>query len=350
MKTTRHAPRVNPPPTNGSLSAHVLQRMVDFVGRQGHDVDALCRSAGVDAGALRQPDARVSYAVSMRLCERALAVTGDDQFGLHLARGVGESLTRDPGTLLLMACATVRSALEAMVRVQRFWGDGPRSALVPVAGGACVRYELPGAIGALRRHSDECALAEMLIGMRHLTTRAVTPRAVRFRHGAPADTREHEALFGCAPTFDAPHTELELDDATLDLALPHAHATYRAVFEAQVESAMAKLPGDSAMVHAVRDVARAMLAVGCSLAGTARSLGVSTRTMQRRLRAEGTSFEAVLDDLRREVSMTLLARDVPAGEVALHVGYAEPSAFHHAFKRWTGTTSARARAARRDRT
>ena len=66
-------------------------------------------------------------------------------------------------------------------------------------------------------------MAEIAVGARALTAREVTPRAVRFRHAAPADTSEHASLFGCAPEFGAPHTEIQLDDAVLDAPLPHAN-------------------------------------------------------------------------------------------------------------------------------
>jgi AraC-like DNA-binding protein len=85
-------------------------------------------------------------------------------------------------------------------------------------------------------------------------------------------------------------------------------------------------------------VRAALASGGCTLAGTARGLGVSTRTMQRRLAAEGTSFAAVVDALRRELACTYLDRRVPIPEIAALLGYADGTAFHHAFRRWTGST------------
>lgn len=335
-------------PAAGAISGRVLLRLVDFVARGGHDPDALCRAAGLRRAALAEPGARVPYALAERLGARAVAATGDPNLGLHLALGLGEAVPHDAGALLLMASPTVRAALERMVRYQNYWGDGPRSALAPAPGGLAVRYGHPWSDGALRRHADECAAAEILVGMRLLAERDVAPRAVRFRHRAPLDTREHEALFRCPVRFGEEHTELELDDATLDLPLPHANPAYSAIFQAQVEQSLAALNRDDSMGGAVRAAVRSTLASGaCTLAATARSLGVSARTMQRRLRAEGTSFAEVVDGLRREAAEGLLDGELPLGEIAARLGYAEPSAFHHAFKRWTGTTPEQARAARR---
>jgi AraC-like DNA-binding protein len=334
---------------SGSISTRVVARIVDFVARRGHDPEAFCRRAGVAHATLRDPNARVPYAVAFAIGEHAADLLDDDHFGLHLAQDVGAAFTFDAGALMLMASASVRAGLERMARLQRYWGDGERTKLVHVRGGMLVRYVAPGAQATVRRHSDECALGEIVVGLRVLTGHdATAPRAVRFRHAAPKDTREHRALFRCPIAFDQDHTEVELADATLDLPLPQANAAYCSIFEAQVERALASLEAAApkGTPDDVRRAAQAMLAGGeCSLAGTARVLGVSPRTLQRRLAEQGTTFGAIVDAVRRELALEYLARPLAVAEIAFLLGYAEPSAFHHAFKRWTGKTPEQARAA-----
>jgi AraC-like DNA-binding protein len=231
-----------------------------------------------------------------------------------------------------------------MERYQRYWGDGERSKLVPVRGGMVVRFALPGLSTRSRRHSDECALAEIAIGVRVLSAQDVAPRAVRFRHEAPRDVREHEALFRCPIAFGAAHTEIEFDDAALDTTMQHANEAYRAIFEQQVERALARLPRESGTAESVRAAAHAALAGGqCTVAGTARALGLSVRTMQRRLRADGTSFDEIVDALRREMADACLDKRLTVPEIAWMLGYADASAFHHAFKRWNGKSPEQAR-------
>lgn len=332
----------------GAIAGAVLLRLVDLVARRGHDADALCRAAGLRPGALREPHARVPYGVVDRLCERAVALLGDADLGLQLAQTLAPAVPDDPGALMLMASPTLRGAFERMVRHQRYWGDGPRSALVAAPGGLTVRYALPGARGALRRHADECALAEFVVGARAMSGRDLSPRAVSFRHEEPADARAHRALFRCPIAFGAAHAGVTFDDDDLDRPLPHASEVYRAVFEAQVERAIAALPRDESLSAAVRAVVAPALAGGrWSLDQTARALGVSARTMQRRLREEGATFAEVVDGVRREAAARYLDEGASLAEVAARLGYAEPSAFHHAYKRWTGTTPEQARAVRR---
>ena len=76
-----------------------------------------------------------------------------------------------------------------------------------------------------------------------------------------------------------------------------------------------------------------------SAAHVARTVGVSVRTLTRRLDEERTSFRAILDRVRADAAATLLRdRAVGIGEIAFFLGYSEPAAFHRSFKRWTGKT------------
>ncbi|MDB4973409.1 MAG: AraC family transcriptional regulator [Myxococcaceae bacterium] len=326
---------------SGSISARMLLRAVELCRRRGHDVSSLAQAAGIDPKLLADPEARIPYALGADLSERVLALTADENFGLHLAQDVEDSANFDAGVLLLMASASVRAALERMVLVQRYWGDGPRLTFQVHDGGATLCYLLPGARGAYARHADECMMAELVLGIRKLTGKPLSPTWVRFRHRAPRNLGEHEALFHCELGFAAAHTEVAFDDAVLDTPMHDANAAFCAIFEQQVQRALARLPETCSASADVRSAVHAALASGqCTLAGTASRLGVSTRTLQRRLQHEGTSFAGLIDALRRELASAYLARGLPIAEVASLLGYADGTAFHHAFRRWNGVSPA----------
>jgi AraC-like DNA-binding protein len=332
----------------GTISSRVIVRVIDYVAARGHEPESLCRSVGVSLTELRDPDARLPYPLAERLAMHAAEVAGDPNIGLHLAHDVRDPRIFDAGLLLMMASPTLAASFDLMQRYQRLWADGERVALQPTPAGLLARFTAQGSPGEFQRQCDESAMAEMVIGARMLTGCELAPLRVAFRHAAPPETREHAELFRCSPEWGARYTELELAREDLERTLPHASETYRAIFQEQVECALARLPAPSGGVtESVRAAARAALTSGdCSLASTARALGTSARTLQRRLQAEGTSFAELVDALRCELAKLYLDRRVPVAEIAWLLGYAEASAFHHAFKRWTGSTPEQLRAAR----
>jgi AraC-like DNA-binding protein len=332
-------PRATP---TGTIAAHVVLRIVAFCQRRGHDPAQLCANAGSSLEYLSQPDARVPYAVVARLGELALLLTGDEDFGLNLARDVEKMENFDTGVLLLMASPTVGAALERFAANKRYWGDGDRSTLARIPGGIALRYLFEGAGGEVARHSNECALAELTLGVRVLSGQPLRPLVVRFAHRRPRKTTEHEKLFACPIEFGAELTEIVFDDETLQTPMQHANQTFLTVFEKQMEAALARLPKQIGTSDAVRAAARAALAGGnCTLPDTARTLAMSVRTLQRRLKDEGTSFVEVIDALRREMAVAYLQRQMPIPDIAEVLGYADATAFHHAFRRWTGHSPAR---------
>jgi AraC-like DNA-binding protein len=332
---------VTVPSATETLSARVLLRVVEFCRRRGHDGNELCRRAGLSLEQLG-PETRIPYAAVARLSLLALELTGDPDFGLHLAEDVGETRDYDPGLLALMASPTVGAALERLRVMQRYWGDGARASFHSAPSGLVICYRLLGAEGEYARHADECALAELALGVRVVSERPLCARVVRFRHRTPASTQAHRRLFACPIEFGAPETQIEFSREVLETPLPHANPTYLANFERQVAATLSRLPDLATASASVREACRTRLATGgCTVATTARLLGSSARTLQRRLRAEGTSFARVLDELRHELALEELARQTPLAEIAARLGYADVSAFHHAFRRWTGSSPAR---------
>ena len=255
----------------GVIAGRIVVRVAEFAAARGHDPEPMCRSVGLSMAALRAPDAWVSYAVAERLGMLAAELVGDPNFGLHLAQDVRDPGHFDAGLLLMMASPSLGASLERVQHYQRYWAEGERFTLHPLADGTCVRFMLPHATGDYQRHSDECAMAEIVLGARMLTGRELVPRVVRFRHPAPADLREHAELFRCPLEFDTRHAELELDREALEIAVANSERRTARSRVQQVERALASLPAASGLTPHVRAAAQAALSSGdCSVGATAR--------------------------------------------------------------------------------
>jgi AraC-like DNA-binding protein len=202
------------------------------------------------------------------------------------------------------------------------------------------------------RHAAEFTLAALLVISRQLSGQPLAVGEVAFSHPAPAAATVAllAAVFGTTPRFGAPANALELDRAELERPLPAADATLSRIIERHAEALLAARPEPrAAMGQRVRHALVGLLGQGdgereVSLAAIARRLGTSERSLQRHLADEGITFDALYEELRRELAVRYLAdRSMAIAEVAYLLGYSEPSAFHRAFKRWTGATPAEAR-------
>lgn len=163
--------------------------------------------------------------------------------------------------------------------------------------------------------------------------------ALEFRFAEPPVADQYEATFGLRPRFGRPANVATFDASYLDSPLPLANAHTVAMCEAQCREIVARRRARSGTAHEVRELLTRLGALGSPMPSVARELNLSTRTLRRRLEEEGTSFRALLDEVREALAEELLTKGaIPVEDVAVRLGYAEASSFIHAFKRWKGVT------------
>ncbi len=325
----------------------MARQALSVAAEHGVPVEALCLEVGLPLAHLEDPELRIPYAVLDTLLERAVALTGDDDLGLHLAR-LPVVDPDDAASLVILTSANLRESMERGCRFQRVWGDGERFRVEETERGVRMRFTPPGPWRPAHRHLAELALVQFATGVRVLTGAEVFPLQVRFVHPAPADTREHEELLSCPLTFGAPHNDIEFSHEDAARPFIHADALVNAVFQRQAQQALERLPVTAAMADRVREQVRRTLAGGdFSFEAVARALHLPPRTLQRRLAEEGRSYVTLLEELRRELSEDYLRRRLSIAEVSFLLGYGDPNTFHRAFKRWWGMSP---EAFRRERT
>jgi AraC-like DNA-binding protein len=167
----------------------------------------------------------------------------------------------------------------------------------------------------------------------------MAPIRVAFEHAPPADVREHRRIFACPVTFGADRNEMVFPAAALDL--PHARPdpALFALLERYAKGLIDRLPGATTLSARVAEALVPRLPGTPTVETVARALRLSARSLQRYLKEEGTTFATVHDGVRRRHSeVALRDRRRSIAEVARSMGFADQSAFHKAFVRWTGMT------------
>jgi AraC-like DNA-binding protein len=188
-------------------------------------------------------------------------------------------------------------------------------------------------------------LALSLLQGRRAIGEEFAPQAVCFTHARPLQVSEHERIFRAPVYYGCPRNELLLDRALLLRAQRHAEPRLVAMLDRQLGGLLSALPENRSLQDAVRRCMTDELPEGePAMAAIAAKLHMSSRSLQRRLQSEGTSFAQVLLDLRRDLALRYL-RDERIGiaEVGFLLGFLDVAAFQRAFKRWTGTTPAQYR-------
>jgi AraC-like DNA-binding protein len=317
-----HRSGIAPAPTVCAQVAAALARALHEAG-----VAATALDGAIAAGHTRVPARVVAEAWTA-----GEASSGDPMFGIHLAEGAAAG-TFGPLELAARAAPTLGEALHELVARFAVVADGCELVLEDAED---VRIAL-SADGHVR-HAVEFLFARIVSRSREIARASFAPKTVSFAHAAPRVRDDVEAFFRCPVVFAAARSEIVIARADLAIPFTTADALVRAVLASASEHLEVRTP----LVQRVYAAASAALERGeASIGVVARAVGVSSRTLQRRLADDGTTFEALLDRLRRERALVLvLDASSSIDEIADAVGFAERSAFHRAFRRWTGTTPA----------
>ncbi len=297
-------------------------------------------AAGLRFEDLGNADLRISHARLVRLVGEALRGAGDPDFGLHMAELTLQAPLPSVLGQALFASATIGEGLRRLLRFLHLYhgeamlwleedGDGVRLCHTPDPG-------TPEVTRAL----SERAFAAVFLSARRQAGAGFTLREVTFAHAAPPSVTEHARIFEAPVRFGQPVEALVFDRAHLDLPCFGADPELVAVLDAHLVS-LPSAPPDRFLQLVRSRIADALPNGTPSAELVAARVGMGARTFRRRIAECQTTYLDLVAAVRQELARTLLADpELAISEVAFALGYAEVSAFHRAFRGWTGTTPA----------
>lgn len=323
--------------TPSTACIKAIRMCVLGAARFGVGPDELARRLEFDPGLLADPHVRVPHALFLRAWEQVPALCGDPGFGL----GAAEQLSDAPFDVVDYVCAqgpTLRQAIERMLRYQRLHHDDAELTLTIADGHARLQLRLRG-MACAPRHFSEYAVATWFLRARALVGPTFAARRVGFQHATPADIEPHRRIFAAPLAFHEVANGFEFRAELLDAPVRGADPSLGTLLERHADELLARLPARDDVVHRVKtQVVRAMPGEPPPLEAIAKALATSPRTLQRALQAEGTTYQALVDEVRRDLSLGYLREGQrTVSEVAFLVGFTEVAAFTRAFRRWTGS-------------
>lgn len=324
---------------NATISIRYARRVLDAARAQGVAIEPLCEVVRLPVPPYPDPDRRISVDQFVRLWGAVMEIVHDDAFPLRVAQATGVAELGILG-LACKTCATVKDAIDRARRFLPLVTDAARWEVVRTRDGVDLVLKRGASLRPDLRYIDEFVLAEFMWAARIMTGIDWAPRAVHFAHPAPANPVEIHAFFGVPVQFASPTSKLVIGHKVLELPLVKADHELSTFLERHAEALLDKVVAEEPLLDAVRrTIARLLGEKETTIEAVATALATSERTLRRRLEDAGTSFRELLDEVRCEwAKRELVERRRSRDEIAERLGFSDPSAFHRAFRRWTGKT------------
>ena len=305
----------------------------------GKNVENVLSKAGLTVQKAGDPAARLEVRAQIKILELAAQELKDDLFGFHLARSFD---LREIGLVYYVMASSeqLADALRNCERYSMINNEGVRLH-VGLAQGATIALEYVDADRWSDRHHMEFWLVTLVRICRQVTDSRLALRRLKVRHVRANPPAELKTFFGTDVEFGADADEIGLSARIASLPTVGRDPYLNKLLRRYAEEALARhTPKHRSFRAKVEKAASQLLPHGkATISQTARQLGMSPRTMSRKLRDENVTFAEILDELRAVLAKRYLSdQELPVSEVAWLLGYREVSSLTHAFRRWTGTT------------
>ena len=306
----------------------------------GIDPVPLFEEAGIDINETSRPDKRFQTTRLQTLWRLAVEATGDECFGLKLARYTQPSALQGLGFAWL-ASDTLRDSLNRLVRFSRFVNTAIDIRLVDIDDSVDLvitgQEKWPDFVHA----ASDMGMASFLRMCRITADPSLNPEAVYLQRPRPDCHESFTAVFHAPVYYSRKTNRLRFRADELDKPLPTPNPELARINDQAVIDYLARYDHDSTAMQ-VRSRIIELLPDGTPQQNNiAHALNLSLRSLQRKLKEEGTNFKGLLEDTRRELALHYIRETYrPIGEITYLLGFSEPSNFTRAFRRWTGMAPA----------
>ncbi|MCP5065426.1 MAG: AraC family transcriptional regulator [bacterium] len=305
----------------------------------GLDAAELLRAADIDDELLADPDRYLPAPLIFGLWNAASERWNRPGLGLHTGANVPFGAL-DILDYITSSAPTLGGGLRVAARYL-------------AAGTLAVRYEIDEQEDLVRFrmvvqtphlgvavHLHDYSLAVIGTRIRRMNGGAIVPLAVERTGPALAPAADYAEIFGVTTSFECEHSALILSRSDWEYPNPRAEPALLSALVPIVERLLARLPEHGGIVDSVRrELVSNLQSTSLGIDLVAKQIGMSVRTLQRRLQDEGQTYAQVVDSVRAQLAQEYLAdRTLAVTDVACLLGYSEAPAFHRAFKRWTGET------------
>lgn len=287
--------------------------------------------------ALQVKGAMIRASYINELIEEAMRLSGDAGLLFKFAESVTPNNLGVLGYLMLHS-SSIEEAITKLCRYYLLVGKTLKPIFVAEKEG----YKLTllihknGEVAHLEKYSAEIHLSALLNLINKIIPHPIFPKQTTFRHAKPLNINAYTKVFGETILFDEVENALFFDKAQLEMKTSYDNPYLLSVFEKEAEQSLGMSVHGSLKEQVLGYILIATGELDVSLESVAHKVGMHPRTLQKKLKEEGVSFVTLLGEVRQKLAAHYLQKGLDAPTIASYLGYAEPSPFLRAFKKWYG--------------
>jgi AraC-like DNA-binding protein len=333
---------MNTPSNSGLASVPAVTQYLRAAEALGVDYEPLLTQVGIDRKVLTDINKHISSQAMENLLALLIEASGDPCFGLRSAQFV-EPASYSVLGYISMNCSSLRMIQAKIPMYEKIVGDMGVTSVEVSNGMVLQRWSCHFKNALVRQHEVENVLASWcLFAQRFLNFKGW--HSVWFEHSGPSDpmlVKEYTDVFDCEVLFNQPASGFRFLESALDELFPQANERLLQMLLDHATTILANLDQSQVVAQKVKNLLRLVLKQRTPSSGIiAEMLGMSSRTLQRKLGEEGTSYKDLLNELRVELALYYLQNtDLSLESIAYQLGYAEARSFYRGFKQWTGRTA-----------
>lgn len=332
--TLQHSLQDDVPTRRHSIASTWLRGVMDALAGSGLDVDAVCREVGIDHAAVASGAAGCSTEQLSLLWEVAARRSRNPAIGLVAGRAANPA-SFDVVGYAMMSSATLLDGLDRLRRYLRLVADDHALHIRRVGTSVRLTFVIGGGTRPVPPARYDSIFLTLQNFCQWMTGRPLKFQRLELSHDAPKDLRPYQRVFGCPICFGVRENSVIFAADDLAAPLPTANPILIDMLDALAGKKLREMDQTSVRQRVIERIRRTLPDGEPGRAAIAGALNISERTLQRQLSEEGTSYQQLLDQTRRELAEQYLAQaHVSLGEVAYLMGFAEPSIFTRACKRW----------------
>lgn len=303
----------------------------------GADARVVVNSVGLSLSDFGDPEFKIPYVKLGKLLGHCAQSTGCGYFGLLVGQKI---FLHSLGLLgfLMQSANTVRDAIEDYLSFADLQDQGAVTLINSINGVSLLSYSIFVEDVEAEEHIYDGTMAGYQNVLRSLCGENFKPTEILFTRSRPKDSKPYDRFFKAPIRYNSEYNAIAFHSNCLELAPVRIDPHLNAFIKKEVKKQHAAQPKSiTETIHPL--LRRLLIAQKCTLSETAAQLGLHSRTLNRRLKAEGTTFQAEAEAARYLMARQfLLSSNQSIAEVAIILGYSDTSAFTNAFKRWSGTS------------